>query len=309
MITLRDNFEISLDYPTYIALGSFDGLHYGHMNLIKEVVEKAKINNCKSLLYTFDNHPLSVVNPEKEPKHLMTNNEKLMILESYGIDIVNFATFTEEYMKIQPEEFIENLVNKYNMKGIVVGFNNRFGYKNRGDINLLKELGEKLNFEIIVVEEIKLGNEAVSSTKIRHYIETGIVEKANFLLQRPYSLSGSIIHGRKLGRTIGFPTANIHIDNKILLPKSGVYYTNTKYEDKIYKSITNIGYNPTVNGNNLTVETYILNFDKEIYDNVIDVYFIKYLRDEQKFSSLEELIKVLENDKKFAEKQILMPLF
>lgn len=309
MITLRDNFKISLDFPTYIALGSFDGLHYGHMNLIKKVIEKAKLNNCKSLVYTFENHPLSIINPKKEPKHLMVNENKISILENSGIDVINFATFDEEYMKIQPDKFIENLANCYNMQGIVVGFNNRFGYKNTGDIELLKKLSEKLGFELIIVEEIKLDNEVVSSTRIRNYIENGDIEKANFLLQRPYGVSGYITHGKKLGRTIGFPTANLNVSDKILLPKPGVYYTNTKYNDKIHKSITNIGYNPTVNGNNLSVETYILNFDMEIYDDSIDVYFIKHIRDEKKFESLQHLIKALEDDKKFAEKQIIMPLF
>lgn len=309
MITLRDNFQISLDFPTYIALGSFDGLHYGHMNLIQIVIEKAKINNCKSLLYTFENHPLSVIDPEKEPKHLITNEDKVTFLHQYGIDVINFASFDEDYMKIQPEDFIKKLIEHYNMKGIVVGFNNRFGYKNNGDIDLLKALGEKLNFEVIVVEEIKLGNEVVSSTRIRDYLQNGFIKKANFLLQRPYSISGKIVHGKKLGRTIGFPTANIDFNNRILLPKGGVYYSNTRYDNKIFKSITNIGYNPTVNGNNLTIETYILDFNEEIYGDTIEIFFINYLRNEAKFSSLEDLIKVLENDKKFAEKQILMPLF
>ena len=206
-------------------------------------------------------------------------------------------------MKLSPEAFIENLVHEFNIKGIVFGFNYRFGYKNKGDLELLKTLSKKFDFELYIKEAYTIENEIVSSTRIRELISLGEIKKANEMLGREYVLRGEVVGGRRLGRTIGFPTANLKPLTNILIPKIGVYYTNVEVEGKIYKGITSVGNNPKVNGKNITIETNILDFNKDIYNNNIKVYFLDRIRDEKKFSSLDELKIQLEKDKKFAKNQ------
>lgn len=303
MLVIKDNFKTKLKYPTYIALGSFDGLHLGHMSLINKTVELAKENNAKSMICTFKNHPLSVINKEICPKLIMDNETKVNLLEKTGINIVNLVNFDKDFMKITPEEFIKNMVNLYNAKGIVVGFNYRFGYKNLGDVEMIKSYSNILGYKLYVCEAITINNEVVSSSKIRHLIDEGNIIKANELLGRPHTTIGKVIKGKQLGRTIGFPTVNLNYDKKYILPKGGVYYTIVEYENHFYKAITNIGYNPTVEGGKLSVETHILNFDKQIYGEVVKIHFINRIRDEVKFKNIDELKQQLLKDKSYAINQ------
>ena len=303
MLVIKDNFKTKLKYPTYIALGSFDGLHLGHMSLINKTVELSKENNAKSMICTFKNHPLSVINKEICPKLIMDNNTKVNLLEKTGIDIVNLVNFDKDFMKISPEDFIKNMVNLYNAKGIVIGFNYRFGYKNLGDVEMLKTYSNILGYKLYVCEAISTNNEIVSSSKIRHLIAEGNIIKANELLGRPHSIIGKVIKGKQLGRTIGFPTVNLNYNKEYILPKGGVYYTVVEYENHLYKAITNIGYNPTVEGGKLSVETFILNFDKQIYSEVVKIHFINRIRDEVKFKTIDQLKKQLLKDKEYAFKQ------
>jgi riboflavin kinase / FMN adenylyltransferase len=307
MIILEDNFKAKLEYKTYIALGSFDGLHLGHMGLINKTLELAKKNNVKSMVYTFKNHPLSIINNEKVPRLLMDNETKLNMLEQLGIDIVNLANFDVEYMKISPEAFIENMVKHYNIKGLIVGFNYRFGYKNSGDIDLLKEYSKKLDFELHVIESVTYEGEVVSSSRIRGLLNNGSVEKANKMLILPYRLKGEVIKGKQLGRTLGFPTANLKYDTNFQSLSTGVYFTVIEYDSSLYKGITSVGFNPTIEpvGDSIKIETYILDFDKYIYGEVISVYFVSRMRSEVKFNSLEELTSQLKKDKEYAENQDL----
>ncbi|MDF2502537.1 MULTISPECIES: bifunctional riboflavin kinase/FAD synthetase [Clostridium] len=302
MIILHDNFKTKLKYNTFIALGSFDGLHKGHLTLINKVLELSKSNgNIKSMVNTFANHPLTIVDKDKVPKLIMDNDTKAEILDKLGIDIVNFALFNEDLMKMSPENFIFNMIKCYNAVGIVVGFNYRFGHKNLGDIELLKKLSEEYNFKLFIINPIEYNENVISSTRIRTNIGAGKMEDVNNMLLKPYMLKGKVISGKKLGRTIGFPTANLEYNKEFAIPKKGVYYTLVKYKEKIYKGITNIGTNPTIGINELTIETYILDFTNEIYNEYIKIYFISRIRDEQKFNSLAELKNQLEKDKKFAK--------
>ena len=302
MIVLHDNFKTKLKDNTFIALGSFDGLHKGHLTLINKVLELSKLNgNVKSMVNTFANHPLTIVDSSKVPKLIMDNDTKAEILNELGIDIVNFALFNEELMKMSPEDFILNMIKHYNAIGIVVGFNYRFGHKNLGDIALLKKLSEKYSFKLYIINPIEYNESVISSTRIRNTIANGKIEDANNMLLKPYMLKGKVVEGKKLGRTIGFPTANLEYNKDFIIPKNGVYYTLVKYREKTYKGITNIGTNPTVGINELTIETYILNFKDDIYGKIIKIYFINKIRDEQKFNSLIELKHQLEKDKNFAE--------
>lgn len=307
MIILEDNFKSKLDYKTYIALGSFDGLHLGHMELVSKTLQLSKDSNLKSMIYTFKNHPLTVINKDKVPKLLMSNETKLSILERLGIDIVNLVNFDTDYMKISPEAFINNMVEFYNLKGLIVGFNYRFGYKNSGDIELLRKYSEKLGFELHIIDSVTYDGEVVSSSRIRNLISSGKVQEANEMLVSPYMLSGRIIKGKQLGRTIGFPTANLEYDKNFQLPGTGVYYTAVNCNDKLYKGITSVGYNPTVDPLNdtISIETYILDFNKDIYGENIDLYFLNKIREEATFPSLELLVNQLKLDKAYAEMQNL----
>ncbi|MGL5634811.1 MAG: bifunctional riboflavin kinase/FAD synthetase [Sarcina sp.] len=300
MMLIDDKTKENFKFDTYIALGSFDGLHKGHLTLMYELVRLSKENGAKSMVYTFANHPLSVINPNSKPKILMTNEKKLKVLDDLGIDFVCLDDFNKELMGKSPEEFIQMLLEKFNAKGFVVGFNYRFGYKNKGDIKLLEELGRKYNFTVCVLEAYKEKGCIISSTKVRELIAKGEIELANELLTREFLLTGEVVKGKQLGRTIGFPTANLKVDENLVLPKIGVYYTNVDIDGEIFKGITSVGNNPTVNGDRITVETYILNFSKDIYGKRIKVYFIEGIREQIKFNSLDELKKQLEKDKMFA---------
>jgi riboflavin kinase/FMN adenylyltransferase len=303
MMVIEDNFKTKLKYPTYIALGNFDGLHLGHMHLINKTVKLSKENNTKSMICTFKNHPLSVINKDICPKLIMNNDTKINILENTGIDIVDLVNFNKEFMKTTPEQFIKNMVNFYNAKGIVVGFNYRFGYKNLGDVEMLKTYSNILGYELCVCEAISIKDEIVSSSKIRHLIAEGNITKANELLGRSHAITGDVIKGKQLGRTIGFPTVNLNYNKKYILPKGGVYYTVVEYNNDVHKAITNIGYNPTVEGGKLSVETHILNFDKQIYGEVVKINFISRIRDEVKFNTIDKLKQQLSKDKEYALEQ------
>ena len=284
----------------YIALGSFDGLHLGHLSLVRKVRELAIKNGGKSIVFTFKNHPRAFIN-NNNLELIMTNEEKLKVLECENINVVAFKDFDENIMKILPEDFVEWLSESYNVKGTVVGFNFKFGYKNLGDTELLEKLQKKYGYKLYIMNPYKLEDKIISSTYIRNLILDGNVKKAFLMLSRPYMLSGKVIHGKKLGRTIGFPTANLEINDKKVIPKKGVYYTNVDIEGKIFKGITSVGNNPTVNGKELTIETYILDFNNNIYEKEIKVYFIDRIRDEIKFNNIDELTNQLKKDIEVAE--------
>lgn len=304
MIIVEDNFKHQFKNKTIIALGGFDGLHLGHRALIDRAITMAKKQKCESMVLTFKNHPLTVINKELAPKLLMSNHDKLSLFKHYGLDIVNMVNFDRDFMKLSPEAFVEALVQNYNAAGVVVGFNHRFGYKNLGDTDLLKSMSKKLNFELHVVPPVKYKGEVVSSSKIRNLlIEEGDIEKANKMLTRHYSFEGTVVMGKQLGRTLGFPTINLDYSSTIVLPRGGVYFTLVEHEGHKYKGITNIGYNPTVEDDKLSVETHIVDFNKELYDENIRLSFIKRIRDEKKFNSLTELSEQLKKDKLFAIKQ------
>ena len=285
---------------SYVALGSFDGLHSGHLSLVNKIIELANENKGRSIVYTFKNHPRTLIKGATPPKLLMDNESKEEILEALGVDLIYFEEFNEEYMKLTPEGFIKYLCEKFKVKGIVVGFNYRFGYKNIGNIEMLKELSTKYGYELYVMEPCNYENEVISSTRIRNELFNGNVDKAMKMLNRPYIIKGKVVHGKKLGRTIGFPTANLDYSKEILIPSKGVYYTNVEWQGKIYKGITSVGNNPTVNGNKLTIETYILDFNNDLYGHNIKVYFIKKIRDEKKFNSIDDLVIQLKKDKDYA---------
>ncbi|MBQ6820478.1 MAG: bifunctional riboflavin kinase/FAD synthetase [Clostridium sp.] len=296
MIVIDNIIIDNKDNDNYVALGSFDGLHYGHRSLIRKTVKVAKEKKGRSMVFTYKNHPKTIINPLNVPKLIIDLETKLEYLQEEEIDIVVLRTFTKEFMLMEAEDFIKMLCEDYNVKGIIVGFNFRFGHKNIGDVELLKKLKKKYGYELYIIEPYTYKNESISSTRIRNCILEGNVSEALNMLSKPYSINGKVVHGRKIGRTIGIPTANLGFDEKMIIPCKGVYYTNVKYNNKIYRGITSIGNNPTVNGQQLTIETFILDFNKNIYDEEIKVYFIERIRGEKKFDSIEDLVSQIKKD-------------
>ena len=301
MIVIDDIIMDNKESDNYVALGSFDGLHYGHLSLVRKTVQVAREKNGKSMVFTYKNHPKTIVKPDSVPKLIMDLDTKLKYLEEENIDIVVLRNFTKEFMSMEAEEFIRLLCEDYNVKGIVVGFNFRFGYKNLGNTDLLKNLQKKYGYELYIMDSYTYKGETISSTRIRKCILEGDVKEAINMLSKPYLLKGKVIHGKHLGRTIGVPTANLDFDDKMIIPSKGVYYTNVKYNNRVFKGLTSVGNNPTVNGKELTVETFILNFDEMIYGEELEVYFIERIRGEIKFDSLDELVEQIKKDEDFVK--------
>ena len=301
MIVIDDIIMDNKKSDNYVALGSFDGLHYGHLSLVRKTVELAREKNGKSMVFTYKNHPKTIIKPDSVPKIIMDLDTKLEYLEEENVDIVILRSFTKEFMSMEAEDFIKLLCEDYNVKGIVVGFNFRFGHKNLGDVNLLKNLQNKYGYELFIMEPYTYKGNAISSTRIRECILEGDVKEATNMLSKPYLIKGKVVHGKQLGRTIGVPTANLEFNDKMVIPGKGVYYTNVRYNGKVFKGITSVGNNPTVNGKKLTIETFILNFDKMIYGEELKVYFIERIRGEIKFDSLDELVAQIKKDEDFAK--------
>lgn len=285
-------------YNTAIVLGNFDGIHMGHQYLIENLVKEADKEELEPSILLFKNHTKTTINHSENKIQLLTSNEqKLRILEEMGIKIVYTILFNEDIMKLSAEEFVrEILVKKLNVKLVNVGFDYRFGHKAMGDSDYLKELGNKYDFRTNIINPIYIDGEIVSSTKIRNLIKTGEIKKANEFLGRPYSLIGNVIKGDQRGRKMGYPTANIQLSNNCVIPKIGVYESITLIDNKEFKSLTNIGYNPTFNGKKLKIENYIIDFNDNIYGKSLEIKFIDFLREDIKFNTVEELINKIRED-------------
>lgn len=279
-----------------IALGSFDGVHLGHMKLIELLKEESKLHGTESMIYTFRKHPRKILMPDKHI-YLITDNEKRAeIMESLGVDML----YLEDFNKVKDmsaEAFVKNiLVESFNAKSVVVGYNYRFGIKGEGDAEILKQYGEKYGFKVNVVDAVEIYGHTVSSSLIRHTIRSGSVDKVADYLGRDFSVHGKVIYGKQNGEVMGIKTANIDVKKDITLPKKGVYYTSTIVRGKLYKSISNIGFNPTFDGESLSVETHLIHFNDNIYGEEIEIFFHKHTRDELKFVSMEELVKQIRMD-------------
>lgn len=283
---------------TGVGLGNFDGLHIGHMSLINILIRESKLNGFKSVVYTFTKHPENILRKKLFTPLLTKESKKIELLGETALNYLYFDVFDENYSRMEPEEFVKKvLVEKLKVKIAVAGFDYRFGYQGKGDINLLKELGKKYKFHVIAIPPIKIDDEVVSSTKIRQYVAKGKMDSVFKLLGRHYSITADVVSGRRVGNTIGFPTANICPEGYLILPHNGVYITKTMLGDRLYESITNIGYNPTFEDQkNLTVETHIIDFEKDIYGKKIEVFFLKKIRDEKKCDTIEELKAVIMSD-------------
>jgi riboflavin kinase / FMN adenylyltransferase len=285
-----------------VTLGKFDGLHLGHQQLINQVVSYKK-QGLTAVMFTFMMHPGNLFS-DREFELIYTEEEKLARLKRCGIDALVSYPFTEETRTMDPEDFIkEILVEKLDAKVIVVGDDYRFGYQRRGDVKMLKEYEETYGYKVIETERIKWKNEIISSSAIRSALKEGNMEAANTMLGHPYTIRGEVVHGRKIGRTLGMPTTNLIPPSSKLLPPFGVYASKTLIDDVYHPGVTNIGYKPTVGEEEYVgVETYIFDYDNNLYGKMIEVELFDYMRPELKFSSLEELMQKMREDIVVAKK-------
>lgn len=288
--------------PKVLSLGMFDGVHLGHVSIIHQMQKIAHDKNHVTALLTFWPHPRTIFNPNDDLKLLNTLDEKLALLEKSGIDFLFLKEFDQEFRNLTGEEFIRQiLVDTLNVKYIIIGYDHVFGKNKSGNFELLQKLSPELGYEVAKIDAIKEGEFNISSTKIRNCLLNGNIFGANKMLGYHYPVTGKVVHGKKLGRTIGYPTANIEVDTLKLLPKKGAYIVEVYCKDKFYKGMLSIGTNPTVNGEKLTTEVYILDFDEDIYGETITVKFRDFLHEEIKFESLEKLIERLDEDKKITQ--------
>jgi riboflavin kinase/FMN adenylyltransferase len=290
--------DFNIKSPTGIGLGNFDGLHVGHMALINTLTSESRLNRYDSLLYTFTKHPENILRKKLFTPLLTTVNKKIQLLNETPLKYLYLEEFDENYSHMKPENFVKDiLVDKLKARLVVAGFNYRFGYNGHGDVNLLAEIGKHYNIKVIVIPPIKIDNSIVSSTLIREHVSKGNMEKVFKLLGRHYSITGEVLSGRRIGNTMGFPTANIRPENYLALPARGVYVTRTLLDGKLYNSITNIGRNPTFkDGGGISVETHIFDFDRDIYGRHIEVFFLSRLRGEKRFKDKEALAEQIGKD-------------
>ena len=294
--------EYSSQKPLALTLGMFDGVHLGHKSIIDELIKVGSENDLETAILTFWPHPRFVFNPDEDLKLLNTLEEKKSLIEKYGINNLFLKEFDEEFRNLTGEEFVRKiLIEKLNVKYLIIGYDHSFGKNKSGNFELLQKLSKELGFEVEQMEAINIHENNISSTKIRNALLKGKIQEANEMLGYPYSVSGIVAHGKKLGRTIGYPTANIETESIKLLPKKGAYIVETIVKYQQYKGMLSIGTNPTVNGEKLTVEVYILDFNEDIYGEKITVKFRDFLHEEIKFEGLEKLIERLDEDKKLTE--------
>ncbi len=283
---------------TGVGLGNFDGLHIGHMALINTLISECRLNGLKSVVYTFTKHPDHMLRKALISPLITTNDQKTRLLSTSDLDMLYYQEFDEAYSRLSPEDFVKDvLISRLKIRLAVVGFNYRFGYMGGGDVEYLKKCGEKYGFRVIVVPPVKVNAEIVSSTLIRSYIRKGRMDRVFQLLGRHFSLYGTVVGGRRIGRTLGFPTANILAHPEMVVPANGVYITKTLLNGTWLNSITNVGIAPTVrDGSLFSIETHLLDHDEDIYGKAIEVCFIQKLRGEKRFESVESLKKQVHQD-------------
>ena len=300
MRVYNDLISIEKNVNTIITIGTFDGVHLGHQEIFNVLINKSKNNGCRSFVITFEPHPRMVIQPNSDLKLLTTFDEKVEILRKMGIDNLLVISFTKEFSQLTSEDFFRKFIlDGIGIKKMVIGYDHHFGKGRDGDEQKIRELGALNNFEVQKTEAVTINEIVVSSSKIRNALSEGEVKTAAQMLGRNYSFSGLVVVGDKRGRELGFPTANIQLENENkLIPKNGVYAVKVFLEERIFNGVMNIGLRPTFKDTKIVLsEVHILNFNEDIYGKRISVEFIERIRDEQKFSSKEELIKQIEIDK------------
>lgn len=283
-----------------VALGTFDGIHIGHQNIIKKAIKRSGEIGGTSVVFTFSNHPLGVVSPEKCPLRIMGNDDKEKSMEGLGVDILMNVPFTKEFLKLTPLEFLKLLQDNLAPKYVVVGPNYTFGYGGKGKpVHLMKE-GCKFGFKAEISEAIRVDNKIASSTRIRRLISKGNIDEANKLLGKYFLMRSEVLYGDQRGRALGFPTANMSIGKGRVAPANGVYAVYATIKRQEYKAIANVGINPTFDGNDKHIEVHLFDFAENIYGEIIEIKFVKRIRGEKSFPSPACLMEQINKDIKAA---------
>ena len=291
--------EFNCKKSTIITIGTFDGVHLGHQKILKKLNIEAENNGLESSVLTFFPHPRTVLNPDSSLKLINTIDERISLFKKSKIDNLIVHPFTKGFSELDSEDYVKNiLVDQLKAKIVLIGYDHKFGKNRTADIKNLKEYGIKYNFEVIEIKAEEINDIAISSTKIRNSIEEGDIQLTNSYLGYEFSFFGKVVKGNSIGKTLGFPTANIKIGTDLkLIPKNGVYLISTIINQKIIFGMMNIGIKPTTNENTKSIEVNLFDFNQDLYDTNITIYIKQFLREEIKFDSLNELKLQIEKDK------------
>lgn len=298
-----DFSNFSSTKKTILTIGTFDGVHVGHQKIIEQLLSYSKATNEESVILTFFPHPRMVLQKDYEIKLINTLEEKSILLEEMGLDHLIVHPFNKEFSRMSAFEFVrEVLVNKLNISKLVIGYDHHFGKNREGNFEQLQEYGEMFGFELEEIPAQYLNDITVSSTKIRNALLNGAIQKANNYLGYEFSLTGTVSKGNNIGSDLGYPTANISIEESYkLIPKNGAYVVKSNLNDTDYFGMMNIGNRPTINGKNQTIEVHFFRFKGDLYNQKITVKLLQFLRDEVKFESLEELKLQLQKDQTISQ--------
>ncbi len=305
MRVFRDLATLPSFKNSVVTIGTFDGVHKGHQKLIERINSIAQSISGESIIVTFHPHPRIVINPQDKTLRLLnTIEEKIVLLENYGIDNLVIVPFSRDFSEQDAEHYVRNfLVKNFQPKHIVIGYDHKFGKNRAGDFTLLGKMKQQFGYELQEISKETLADIDISSTKIRAALNSGDITLANELSGHPYLISGTVVKGLQNGRKLGYPTANIHCaDEYKLVPKRGIHAVKVHYANETYNGMLSIGYNPTFDGKEQTIEVNILDFDKEIYGESLTLEFVKFLRDEKKFDSVDSLIEAIRQDEKDTRK-------
>lgn len=305
MRVFRDLHHLPDFRRAVITIGTFDGVHKGHQKLIQRITDVAQQIGGESIIITFHPHPRLVINPDDRSLRLLnTVDEKIQLLERYGVDNVVVVPFSRDFSEQTAEEYISDfLVRNFRPAHIVIGYDHRFGRNRAGDFALLERYQEQYGYELEAITKQMLDELAISSTNIRHALQEGNVTEANDLLGHNYTISGIVVKGHQNGRKLGYPTANLQVsDPNKLIPRTGIYAVKVHNDGEVYKGMLSIGFNPTFDGTEQTIEVNILDFEKDIYGETLTLEFIQFIRYEKKFDSIEALIAAIDGDKAETER-------
>ena len=297
MQILSNLFEIKLSKATIATIGTFDGIHIGHQKILNSLVRFAEENGLKSVVITFNPHPRKIISKKNSIELINTIEEKKEKLKALGIDYLIVQKFDEKFSETEANKFVEILKNNINIEKLIVGYDHRFGKNRNADINDLKKYGKKLNFEVIEVDALEIEEVNISSTKIRLAIKDGNIQLANSYLDYNFFLSGEVVKGHSRGKELGFPTANLKIDEDKIIPKNGVYLVKSKIDHQDIYGMMNIGYNPTFNNKSKKIETHFFNLNKNLYGKIIKIELLEYIREEKRFETVDDLIQRLKLDR------------
>ena len=294
--TQLDSYNIHQN--TIFSIGMFDGIHLGHQHLLNQVCKIAKENSCKSGIITFTDHPRKLFNPSLDISLITSVNQKKSFIENMGIDFVIPIDFTKSISELTFEQFITTIIDSANLKGLVLGPDTAIGYKRQGTPDKLEKLGDELDYKVFNIDQLNFNNKRVSSSLLRQAISEGDMDLSTQYLGRNYSISGNVIKGKGIGNTVlGYPTANLDISSvETIIPANGIYATQVKLDGKEFIGATSIGYNPTFNNEEKSIESFIIDFNENLYGKDIEINFIKWIRAEESFDNTVELQKQMTDD-------------